>query len=104
MRVLKALLLERRNNYLKYGQARTHFRKNLMLKTWLGCLQKVNEAKEERNFAGKVRQEFKDKRSFDRAVVVNPIIDKVLPEESPFFGLDNKGSMGESTVEINQRC
>jgi hypothetical protein len=83
-KVFQALLLERRRSHLKSGKAVSKHSSNLYCKSWLALLKHLTENKEEKEQARKVREAFQDKNRVETAVVVDPVIDKLLPEELGF--------------------
>ena len=51
----------------------------------MGLLRVVNDKRMEKEEAKRVRENYKQRRQLDEAVKVNPIIDKILPEEQNDF-------------------
>lgn len=80
-KALTAFILRRRYAYFRAGQATNKYCHNLLCKVQLALLQNLNERKEERNYARRVRQNFTEKTKVDKALVLNAVIDKILPEE-----------------------
>ena len=54
---------------------------NAKCKVWLALLKHLNEIKDDRNHATMVRNKTREKNLVEKAVTVNPIMDKILPDE-----------------------
>jgi len=62
----------------------------------LALLKHLNEKKEENEEARRVRENYHDKIKVETAVQVDPILDKIMPDELKF---DNT-SIGQSSFDI----
>ena len=107
-KALAGLILRRRYAYFRAGQAVNKYRHNLLCKVQLALLQNLNERKEERDYARRVRQNYTEKTKVDKALVLNPVIDKILPEEQVENSyMDGRSSMsymhGQSSYDLNAR-
>ena len=50
-------------------------------KAWLALIINLNNAKDEKTYAERVRQNVKEKNHVGKPLEVNPILDKILPDE-----------------------
>ena len=108
-KVMKNLLLERRRNWIKAGQANTKYKTNLMYKTWFALLENLNANKEDKQIANDARESYRKKTYTDKPVIVNAIIDKILPDElnqqnehdGNIYLMDQRSSIQDSISEIN---
>ena len=56
-------------------------RNNIISKAWLSILQNTNQLKNDKAHALRVRQSVKEKNFVGNHVNVNPVLDKILPDE-----------------------
>ena len=86
-KVIRALFFERRKTHLKRSKAIMKFNQNLMFKVWLAFLRNLNEVRGEKHHAKMVRKSVHEKNHFEKGIKVNPILDKILPDERiEFYG------------------
>lgn len=80
-KVIRALHFERRKTHLKTSKAILKFGQNVMFKVWLGLLRNLNEVREEKHHLAMVRRSAREKTYVEKGVVVQPVLDKILPDE-----------------------
>jgi len=84
-KVIRALNFERRKTHLKKSKAIMKFNQNLMFKVWLAFLRNLNEVREEKLHVEMIRKSTHEKNHVEKGIVVNPILDKILPDERTEF-------------------
>ena len=86
-KVVRALHFERRKTHLKRSKAIMKFNQNLMFKVWLALLRNLNEIREEKHHVQMVQKSAHEKHHVDKGILVNPVLDKILPDERmEFYG------------------
>jgi hypothetical protein len=81
-KVFRSLIHQKRHRWLNERHASRKHDNTLKFKGWFGLLSHLTSSKEDKNIAETARQRFRDKTYTDRAVVVKPVIDKILPGEN----------------------
>lgn len=89
------------------GVAKRKSEATMMFKGWLAMLQHLAERREEKREAEAARKSYREKAYADKPILVNAILDKILPDEESqgeaIYFIDQRSSLGQTISDYNVR-